>query len=94
MCLRVFTFLTVCVCDMGFLSLLVQTVVGSVDPSDAVLCVRLAASYGGANGGLCGSVGSTSPPVDPGSSVGTADLTPAAARSKTHTLNAEKLPWF
>lgn len=86
MYLHIFTFLSICVGDMVVLSLLLQTVVGGVDPSDAVLCVRLAASYGRANGGLCGSVGSSSPPVDPGSPVRAADLTPATARSKAHTL--------
>lgn len=79
---------TACVCDMCVLSLLVQTVVGSVDSSHADLCVRLAASYGRANGGLCGSVGSYSAPVDPGSPVGATDLTPATARGK----DFEKLP--
>lgn len=67
------------------LFLLVQTVVGSVDPSDAALCVRLAASYGHADGRLCGSMGSSSPPVDAGSPVGAADFTPATARGKTQT---------
>lgn len=77
-----------CVCDMCVLSLLLQTVVGSVDPSDAVLCVRLAASNGRANGGLCGCLGSPSPPVDPRSPFGAADLTPATARGKTNTLSS------
>lgn len=69
------------VCD--FLSFLLKSVVGSVDSSDAFLCVRLAASHGGANGGLCRSVVSTSPPVDLGSLVGAADITPATARGTT-----------
>lgn len=78
----------VCVC---VLSLSVQTVVGSVDPSDATLCDRLAASNGRANGGLCGSVGSYSTSVDPGSPDGAADLTPATARGKTRLhLDIEK----
>lgn len=76
-------------CDV---SLFVQSAVGSVDPSHAVLCVRLAASYGRANGGLCGSMGSPPPPVDPGSPNGAAGFTPAAARGKTQThLDEEKL---
>lgn len=57
---------------------------GGVDPSDAVLCVRLAATYGRVNGGLRGSVGSSSPPVDPGSPVGAAHFAAATARGKTH----------
>lgn len=59
---------------------------GSVDSSDAFVCVRLAASFGGANGGLCRSMGSTSPFVDPGSPVGAADLTPATARGMTNII--------
>lgn len=59
-----------------------QAAVGSVDPSDALLCVRLAASHGGAHGGLCGGVGSSSACVDTGSLVGAAALTPATARGK------------
>lgn len=64
--------------------MLVQTSVGSVDPSDAILCVRLAATYGSVNGGLRGNVGSSSPPVDPESPVGAARFTAATARGKTH----------
>lgn len=56
---------------------------GSVDPSDAGLCVRLAAPYGRVNGGLRGSVGSSSSPVDPGSPVGAAHFTTTTARGKT-----------
>lgn len=78
------------VCVSNMLSLWVQNFVGSVDNSDAVLCVKLAASYGRANGGLCGSVGSSTPFVDPGSLVGAADLTPATTRGKSHTLSPLK----
>lgn len=81
-----FFFLPACVCDMCDVSLFVQGAVGSVDPSHAVLCVRLAASYCWANGGLCGSMGPYSPPVDPGSSTGAAGFTPVAARGKTDTF--------
>lgn len=63
---------------------MVQTPVGSVDPSDAILCVKLAATYGSVNGGLHGSVGSSSPPVDPGSSAGATHFTAATARGKMH----------
>lgn len=70
---------------MLVLSVFVQTVVGSVDPSDATLCVKLAASYSSADGGLCGSVGSSSPDMDPGTPDGAADLTSATARGMTHT---------
>lgn len=66
-----------------FFSCLFQSVVGSVDSSDAFVCVRLAASFCGANGGLCRSMGSTPPLVDPGSPVGAAHLTPATARGMT-----------
>lgn len=65
---------------------------GSVGPRDAALCNSLAASYSGANGGLRGNVGSYSPPVDPGSPDGAADLTPTTTRGKpylylkTHSL--------
>lgn len=58
---------------------------GSLDPSDAVLCVRVAASDSRANGGLCGSVGSSSPPVAPGSHFRATDIAPATARGKTCT---------
>lgn len=58
---------------------------GSVDSSDADLRVRLAASYGRAHGGLCRSVGSSSPPVDPGSPAGADDLTPITARGESHS---------
>lgn len=56
---------------------------GSVDPSDEGLCVKLAAPYGWVNGGLHGSVGSSSPPVDPGSPVGAAHFTATSAGGKT-----------
>lgn len=61
-----------------------QSVVGSVDSSDAFMCVRLAAPSGGANGGLYRNMGSTSPIVDPGSPVGAAHLIPATARGMTY----------
>jgi len=79
---------------MCVLSLSVQTVVGSVDSSDAALCDRLAASYRGANGGLRGSVGPSSPPVDPGIPDGAVDLTPATARGKTHLMTCRQPPVF
>lgn len=66
---------------------MVQTVMGGVDPCDAVFCVRLAASNGRANGGLCGLVGSSSAALDPGSPVRAADITPSAARGKTNMLS-------
>lgn len=59
---------------------------GSVDPCDAYVCVRVAAPYGWTDGGLCDVVGSSSASVDPGSPTGTADLTPPAARGKAHKL--------
>lgn len=59
---------------------------GGVAPSDAVFCVRLAASNGRTAGGLCGNVGSYFARVDPGSLVGADYLTPTAARGKTHAL--------
>lgn len=70
-------------CDV---SLFVQSAVGSVDPSHAVLCVRLATSYGWANGGLCGNMGSSPPLMDSGSRAGAAGFTPVAARGKTDTF--------
>lgn len=57
-----------------------------MDSSDAMLCVRLAASNGWANGGLCGNVGSSSPHLDPGSSVGAACLTSITARGMSNIL--------
>ena len=78
--------LTACVCDMYDVFLFDQSAVGSVDTSHAVLCVRLAASYGWANGGLCGSMGSSPPAMDPGSPTGAAGFTPVAARGKTDTF--------
>jgi len=59
---------------------------GGVAPRDAVQCVRLAASDSRPNGGLCGNVGSSSAPVDPGPSAGAADRTTTTARGKTRTL--------
>lgn len=78
-------FLTTCVCKMRVVFVF-QTLMGSVDPSDADLRVKLAASYGRADGGLCRSVGSSFAPVDTGSPVGAADLTQITARGKSHTL--------
>lgn len=78
-------FLTTCVCKMRVVFVF-QTLMGSVDPSDADLRVRLAASYGRADGGLCRTVGSSFAPVDTGSPVGAADLTQITARGKSHTL--------
>lgn len=66
------------------LSLLLQTPVGSVDSSDAVLRVSLAASYDGIYGGLCGNVGPSSTPLDLGLPVGAAHFTKITARGKTH----------
>lgn len=59
---------------------------GGVDPSDAVLCVKLAASIGWANGGLFGSVGPSSTSLDPGSLAGADDLTPPATGGKTNAV--------
>lgn len=72
-----------------FLYLVVQAPVGSVDPSHAVLCVRLAASYGRIDGGLCGGVGSLSPHVDTGSLVGAAHFTTATTRGKAHLISCK-----
>lgn len=72
---------------MSDVLLFIQTVMGGVDPSDALLCVQLAASTSWANGGLFGFVGPSSPPMDPGSAAGADDLTPTAARGKTKTVS-------
>lgn len=55
---------------------------GSVGPSDADLCIKLAATQCWANGGLYWSVGSTPSSVDSGLSGGTIDFTPPAERGK------------
>lgn len=55
---------------------------GGVDSSHAILCVRLAASNGWANGGLCGNVGPSFACMDPGSLDGADYLTPTTARGK------------
>lgn len=63
---------------------------GSLDPSDAVVCHQLAASYGGTNGGLLGNLGTAAPLLDPRSLVGAADFTPATKRGTTHSLQTLK----
>lgn len=63
---------------------------GSLDPSDAVVCDQLAASYGGTNGGLLGNLGTAAPLLDPRSLVGAADFTPATKRGTTHSLQTLK----
>lgn len=77
--------------EMCVVSFLRQTIMGSVDPSDATLCVKLAASYRWANGGLCRNVGTSSAVMDHGSHVGAADFTPTTARGKS---NKEKLAFY
>lgn len=67
-----------------------KTAVGSLDPSDAVVCHQLAASYGGTNGGLLGNLGTAAPLLDPRSLVGAADFTPATKRGTTHSLQTLK----
>lgn len=75
-----------------------KTAVGSLDPSDAVMCHQLAASYGRTNGGLLGNLGPAAPLLDPRSLVGAADFTPATKRGTTHSLQTQKLtvekPWL
>lgn len=78
-------------CPLFFFVFLKKTAVGSLDPSDAVVCHQLAASYGGTNGGLLGNLGTAAPLLDPRSLVGAADFTPATKRGTTHSV--EK-PWL
>lgn len=61
----------------------VQTSVGSLDTSDAVVCVMLAAPNGGTYGRLCGSMGSSPPPLDHRLPVGAASVTTSSERGKT-----------
>lgn len=65
---------------------------GGVDPSDAGVCVGLAASCGRANGGLYRTLVSSGPPVAAGSPAGAACFTSATARGKTqhHLVYEEK----
>lgn len=67
-----------------------KTAVGSLDPSDAVMCHQLAASYGGTNGGLLGNLGTAAPLLDPRSPVGAADFAPATKRGMTRLLQTLK----
>lgn len=64
---------------------------GSLDPSDAVVCHQLAASYGGTNGGLLGNLVTAAPLLDARSLVGAADFTPATKRGTTHSLHPKNL---
>lgn len=64
---------------------------GSLDPSDAVVCLQLAASYGGTNGGLRGNLGTSAPLVDAGSPAGAARFTAATKRGTTHSLQMPRL---
>lgn len=72
----------------------VQTSVGSLDPSDADVCVMLAAPYGGTHGRLCGSMGSSPPPLDHRLPVGAASFTTSSERGKTHLAHNSFKRWL
>lgn len=65
-------------------SLLVQTSVGSLDPSDAFVCVMLAAPYCETHGGMCRNMGSSPPPMDHWLLVGAASFATSSERGETH----------
>lgn len=72
----------------------VQTSMGSLDPSNAVVCVMLAAPYGGTNGRLCGSMGSSPPSLDHRLPVGAASFTTSSERGKTHLAQNSFKRWL
>lgn len=74
-------------CPLFFFFFFLKTAVGSLDPSDAVVCHQLAASYGGTNGGLLGNLVTAAPLLDARSLVRAADFTPATKRGTTHSLH-------